>query len=156
MGCHSLLQGIILPQGLNPDLLHCWKILFHSEPGKKPHWLPCARMWVCSVASVMSDSATLWTIAHQALLSMRFSRQEHWNELPWPPPRYLPDPGIASKSPGSPALQVDSLPVSQRGSPLVDILPSHPLTSSGCPIIQLNSGTVWRWPHILQVKKSIP
>ena len=34
----------------------------------------------------MSDSATLWTIAHQAPLSMGFSRQESWSRLPCPPP----------------------------------------------------------------------
>ena len=28
----------------------------------------------------------LWTIAHQAPLSMRFSRQEHWSALPFPLP----------------------------------------------------------------------
>ena len=45
--------------------------------------------------SVMSDSfATLWTVAHQAPLSMEFSRQEYWNGLPLPLPGDLPDPGI--------------------------------------------------------------
>ena len=49
----------------------------------------------------MSDSATLWTVAHQASLSMGFPRQEiHWNELPFPSPGDLPDPGIESVSPG--------------------------------------------------------
>ena len=38
--------------------------------------------------------ATLWTVAHQAPLSMRFSRQEYWTGLPFPPPGDLPDPGI--------------------------------------------------------------
>ena len=42
----------------------------------------------------MSDSATPWTAAHQAPLSMGFSRQEHWSGLPFPPPGDLPDPGI--------------------------------------------------------------
>ena len=37
--------------------------------------------------------ATLWTVARQAPLSMEFSRQEYWNELPCSPPD-LPDPGI--------------------------------------------------------------
>ena len=32
---------------------------------------------VCSVISVMSDFVTLWTAAHQAPLSMGFSRQEY-------------------------------------------------------------------------------
>ena len=29
MGCHSLLQGIFLTQGLNPSLLHCRRFLYH-------------------------------------------------------------------------------------------------------------------------------
>ena len=37
---------------------------------------------------------TAWTAAHQAPLFMRFSRQEFWNVLPFPPPGDLPDPGI--------------------------------------------------------------
>ena len=37
---------------------------------------------------------TLWTVAHQAPLSMEFFRQEYWSELPFPPPGNLLDPGI--------------------------------------------------------------
>ena len=33
---------------------------------------------------------TLWTVAHQAPLSMRFLRQEYWSGLPFPPPGDLP------------------------------------------------------------------
>ena len=47
---------------------------------------------------------TLWTIACQAPLSMRFSREEYWNALPCPPPGDLPDPGIEAVSLGSSAL----------------------------------------------------
>ena len=36
---------------------------------------------------------TLWTVAHQVPLSMGFSRQESWSELPCPPPGDLPDSG---------------------------------------------------------------
>ena len=36
---------------------------------------------------------TLWTVAHQATLSMGFSRQEYWSGLPCPPPGDLPDLG---------------------------------------------------------------
>ena len=62
--------------------------------------------------SVLSDSlrphvATPWTVAHQAPLSLEFSRQEYWSGLPFPSPGDLPNPGI---EPGSPALQEDSLP----------------------------------------------
>ena len=42
--------------------------------------------------------ATPWTVACQALLSMGFSRQEHWSGLPCPPPGDLLDPGIDSVS----------------------------------------------------------
>ena len=53
---------------------------------------------VCSVASVVSDSVMLWTRAHQAPLSMRFSQQECWSGLPYPPPGDLPNPGIEPMS----------------------------------------------------------
>ena len=36
----------------------------------------------------------LWTAAHQAPLSLRFSRQEYWSGLPCPSQEDLPDPGI--------------------------------------------------------------
>ena len=47
---------------------------------------------------------TPWTVAHQGPLSMRFSRQEYWSGLPYPPPDDLPHPGIKSMSLLSPAL----------------------------------------------------
>ena len=56
--------------------------------------------------------ATPWTVARQVSLFMGFSRQEYWSGLPCPPPGDLPDPGI---KPGSPALQVDSLPSEPPG-----------------------------------------
>ena len=56
-------------------------------------------------------------IAHQALLSMGFSRQEYWSGLPFPSPGDLPNLGI---EPGSPALQADSLPSEPPGKPIWD------------------------------------
>ena len=47
---------------------------------------------------------TLWTVAHQASLSMGFSRQEYWSGLPCPPPRDRPNPRIEPASLASPAL----------------------------------------------------
>ena len=47
----------------------------------------------------MSDSATPWTVAHQAPLSMGFSRQEYRSGLPLPSPGDLPNPGIKPRSP---------------------------------------------------------
>ena len=69
--------------------------------------------------------ATPQTVALQALLSVVFSRQEHWNGLPFPSPRGLLNPGIEPVSPMSPALQADSLPLSHQGSPGVSHLVSN-------------------------------
>ena len=46
----------------------------------------------------------VWAVVHQAPLSRGFCRQEHWTGLPFPPPRYLPNPRIQPMSPVSPAL----------------------------------------------------
>ena len=49
---------------------------------------------------------TPWTVAHQAPLSMEFSRQEYWSGLPFPSPGDLPNSGT---EPRSPALQAGYL-----------------------------------------------
>ena len=68
----------------------------------------------------MSNSfVTPQTIAHQAPLSMEFSRQECWSGLPFPSPEDLPDPGI---EPRSPALQADSLLSELPGGGLTNYL----------------------------------
>ena len=61
----------------------------------------CDKFWhrnpvpACSITSVMSGLfGALWTVACQAPLSMGFSRQEYWSELPFPPPGDFPDSGI--------------------------------------------------------------
>ena len=46
---------------------------------------------------------TLWTVVHQAPLSMGFPKQEYWSGLLFPPPRDLPDPGTEPMSLVSPA-----------------------------------------------------
>ena len=66
--------------------------------------------WVNTVcaSSVTQSCLTLRDpmdyIAHQALLSMEFSRQEYWSGLLFPSPGDLPDTGIVPASPASPAL----------------------------------------------------
>ena len=61
---------------------------------------------------------TPWTVAHQALLFMEFSRQEYWSELTFPFPGDLPDPGI---EPRSPAFQAESLPTEPPGKTISHI-----------------------------------
>ena len=64
-------------------------------------------VWVFFLACVLSCSVVSDSLrphgllAHQAPLSMGFSRQEYWSRLPFPSPGDLPDPGI---NPTSPAL----------------------------------------------------
>ena len=60
-----------------------------------------------------------WTVACQSPLSLRFSGQDYWSRLPFPPPGDVPDPGIESTSPASPTLQADSLPLSHQRSPYI-------------------------------------
>ena len=48
--------------------------------------------------------ATPWTLVHQAPQSIALSQQEYWSGLPFPPAGGLPNPGIKSVSPASPAL----------------------------------------------------
>ena len=47
---------------------------------------------------------TSWTVAHQAPLSMGFSRQEYWSALPCPPPGEFPNLGMEPVSLMSPSL----------------------------------------------------
>ena len=61
--------------------------------------------------------ATLWTTAHQASLSMGFSRQEYWIGLPFPPPGDPPDSGLNPYLLHLLHWQLDSLPLEHLGSP---------------------------------------
>jgi len=70
-------------------------------------WL-CVCVCVCVLVSQSCLTVCdLWNAAHQATLSIGFSRQEYWSGLLFPPPGDLPNPGIKSRSL---VLQMDSLP----------------------------------------------
>ena len=60
----------------------------------------CVCVCVCVLTHVWLFAAP-WTLAHQAPLSMEFSRKEYWNGLPLPTSGDLPNPGIKPKSPMS-------------------------------------------------------
>ena len=79
----------------------------------------CMCVCVCVCACARMLFVIPWTVANQAPLPMGFSRQEYWNELSFPSPGDLPDPIIKLTSP---ALQVNSLPLSHQGSPVCCIL----------------------------------
>ena len=68
---------------------------------------------------VVSDSfATLWAVAHQAPLSMGFSRQEYRSELQFSPPGYLPNSRIEPTPLASPALTDKFFTTEPPGKPL--------------------------------------
>ncbi len=81
--------------------------------------------------------ATPWTVAHQAPLSMGFSRQEYWSGLPFPTPGDLPNPGI---KPGSPAWLADPLPAEPQGKPKNTGVGSLSLLQHIFPTQELNWG----------------
>ena len=83
---------------LSFEIVFCL-LLQESPKGYIPRHHVDAWNPVISVSSTLCDPMDY--IAHQASLSMGFSRQEYWRGLPCPPPEDLPDPGI---EPGSPAL----------------------------------------------------
>ena len=66
--------------------------------------IKCLAQCVLSHFSRVRLFAIPWTVARQAPLSMEFSRQEYWSELPFPSPGDFPNPGIEPKSFMSPAL----------------------------------------------------
>ena len=77
----------------------------------------CLGLFCGCVESVtqLCQTVTQWTVAHQAPLSMGFSRQGYWSGWPCPFPGDLPNLGI---EPVAPTLQVDSLPSEPPGKPL--------------------------------------
>ena len=84
-------------------------------------WWSFGKLIICAYwaqsLSLVQHFATIWTVAHQALLSMGFPRQEYWIGLPFPSPGDLPDPGIKPESSVFPAFQPHSLPSESLGKP---------------------------------------
>ena len=111
--------GDLPDPGIKPGSLAFQADALTSEPPGKAHNLQIAAMFTLLMLSPVHLFATLWTVAHQAPLSMRFFRQGFWSGLPCPPPGDLPNPGI---EPRSPALQADSLLTELQGKPYEIIL----------------------------------
>ena len=96
---------------------------------------------VCTLSgSVVCGSVTPWAIAHQAPLSLGFSRQEHRRGLPFLPPGDLPNPGM---EPGSPTLQVDSFLLSCQAIPSAPY-PTQTMQSTSDNLIKKSA--CWRQP----------
>ena len=87
--------GLLQPMGsqrVGHDLVTEWeqqqKPIQHCKDTRHLCLLSCAGLFV-----------TPWTVAHQAILSMEFSKQEYWSDLPVPIPGDLPNPEV---KPGNP------------------------------------------------------
>ena len=82
-------------------------------------WAAISSMCVCSVAQSCPSSAIPWTVAHQAPLSMEFSREEYWSRLPFPSPGNLSDPVVELTSVEPPALAGEFFTTAPPGSPFL-------------------------------------
>ena len=94
-----------------------------------PGTSPAAAAAAAKLLSRVRLSVTPKTVAHQAPLSMGFSRREYWSGLPCPPPGDLPDSGIKLASLVSPA---GSLPLAPAGKPKPNNITPKPLNLAHC------------------------
>ena len=98
----------------------------------------CVCVCVCACVCMVSSFSrvqlfeTSWTVAHQAPLSMGFSRQEYWSGLPFTSAGDLSDPGMEPMSPVSPASQENSLPTELPGKPTYTHTHRHTHTTHTC------------------------
>ena len=119
-----------------------------------------SKLCVCELLSRVWLFANPWTVAHQAPLSMGFSKQNYWTVLPFPSPGYLPDPGIKPKSL---AMKADSLPSEHEGSPNWEIVKDREAwraadlgTLSDWTAQPQCNIALWSWVPPKEVKNSHP
>ena len=90
---------------------------------------------------------TLWTVAHQAPLSLEFSRQEYRSGLPHPPPGDFPNQTIAPASLTSPALASRFFTTSVTW----EAKHTHPFPHISCGWHPFTQGAVFHHPSQVQV-----
>ena len=112
----------LLLQAPTPAYLGVPFFLFHVK-WSEVEWMSLSHVWLF---------ATPWTVAHQAPLSMGFSRQEYWSGLPFHFPGDLSNLGI---EPRSPTFQAGSLPSEPPGKPVT--------------LYKRLSNKLWAWHFVL-------
>ena len=106
--------------------------------------------------SVESDSVTLWTVAHQAPLSMGLSRQEYWSGLPCPPP------GESSRSRDQTRIscllhwQAGSLPLAPSGKQQPQPISQRFLSSQNDDMCLFFFFHSWRCERQLHFEANVP
>ena len=116
-------HNIISPINISIHIFKSWGVFpLKTRPWYhyKNHFKQNCNYWIyaCVHAQSLSHvwlSVTTWTVAHQALLSVGFSRQAYWSRYPFPSPGDLPDPGI---EPASPALAGRYFTTEPSGKPI--------------------------------------
>ena len=88
---HSLMHSTNICWGFTKPqaLCLCYAQLLVKASTILWHTQFCVWDWhlpIIELHALSHSCATLWTIAHQTLLSEGSSRQENWNGLPFPPP----------------------------------------------------------------------
>ena len=96
----TVFEILVPPPGIEP--------MTPTVEAQSDHWHGCVLSHFSHIFRIP------WTIAHQAPLSMGFSRQEHWSGLPFPPPD-LPNPGFDPESLRSPVLAGSFFPLALPG-----------------------------------------
>ena len=141
-----------------------WRISWTEEPGGlqslwgHKEWSHFTRVQLC---------VTLWTITHQAPLSMVFSKQEYWSGLPCPSSGDPPNPGMEhtplmssvlyTKRPmGSPSLHLElQIHWSYKTVSLISQVSNHHYTASNarnhhlvqCAVLSCSIVSNSLWPH---------
>ena len=97
---------------------------------------------------------TPWTVAHQASLSMEFSRQEYYSGLPFPSPGDLPDPGKEPEFLEPPALAGVFITTAPPGKPKLSwvTVKSHLLRT----FLVLSDRSVYTLPAVPMVLDTWP
>ena len=102
------------------------------------------------LSRVLSHCSRIWhSVGRQAPLSVRFSRQEYWSGLPFPPPGDLPNSGIKPASLHFYHWQVDSLQLAPPGKSTILAKPRghsqhRQLVTSSAPSAGFWSWLYWR------------
>ena len=86
------------------QVTECLPFICQGHTQKRAWFLVHTHMHVRMCTQLCLTLATPWTAAHQAPLSVEFSRREYWSWLPCPPPGDLSNPGIKSAPLTSPAM----------------------------------------------------
>ena len=94
-------------------------LLIQGNDDLHVHFICAKSLHLCPSLQMDTNLFQIWTVASQAPLSMRFSRQECWSGLPFISPGALPDPGVKPTSPVTPASQEDSYLLSHQGRQII-------------------------------------